>query len=78
MRRCIRDLCMAMGVLVSFLPAEAWAEERFSDDFRSLGNLRVVERVVQRRDFPRIVTRPDRSRRSACQETQHVRVRLRR
>ncbi len=32
---------------------------RFVDDFRGIQNLQAMENVAQRRDFPRVVTRPD-------------------
>ena len=37
----------------------ALAEQRWSDDFRTFHRARAVENVGLRRDFPRIVTRPD-------------------
>jgi len=59
MRRHIRTSFMALALLIGALRVQARAEGRFSEDFRSLENLRAMERVAQRRDFPRIVTRPD-------------------
>ena len=35
------------------------AEGRFFDDFGDVENVRVMHQVAQRRDFPRIVIRPD-------------------
>ena len=45
--------------LVVAQPSGGEPTVRFSDDFKTLNNLRGVENVAQRPDFPRIVTRPD-------------------
>jgi len=44
---------------LSLTQVSASDAHRFVDDFRDVGTLRSLDGVVQRRDFPRIVTRPD-------------------
>ena len=51
-----RRLCL---VLCTLIAASASAQERWSDDFRTVHNLHAIDNVAQRRAFGRIPTRPD-------------------
>ena len=50
---------LLLCALSSHVCAGGQAEGRFLDDFAELENVRVMHQAAQRRDFPRIVTRPD-------------------
>jgi len=55
-------ISISMAVCAAPTNAQASGAESgagFTDDFRDIDNLQAMENVAQRRDFPRIVTRPD-------------------
>lgn len=59
MRRSLHvSIALTALSLTQVTPSGADAD-RFVDDFRDVGTLRALDGVTQRRDFPRIVTRPD-------------------
>ena len=64
MLRILPEIVLTVLCLVTFLPtnsAQAGDEAamQFTDDFRTIERLQTVDNVAQRRDFARIVTRPD-------------------
>jgi len=50
---------LLLCALSSQVCAGGQAEGRFFDDFEDVGNVRVMHQLARRRDFPRIVIRPD-------------------
>lgn len=52
-------LCFATFLPISSAQTGDEAAMQFTDDFRTIERLQTLDNVTQRRDFPRIVTRPD-------------------